>query len=78
MDQVIEATYDGAVLRPTTALPLEPNTRVRLTLEVLPPVTAPQSFLRTARTLQLSGPSDWAANLDEYYSGLDEPHNCTW
>jgi hypothetical protein len=36
MIQTVEAVYDGAVLRPETALGLEPNTRVRLTVEVLP------------------------------------------
>ena len=35
MSQAIEAGYDGAVLHPKTALALEPNTRVRLTLEIL-------------------------------------------
>ena len=36
MTRTVEAVYDGAVLRPETALELEPNTRVRLTVEVLP------------------------------------------
>ena len=31
--------------------------------------TAPQSFLRTARTLELRGPADWSANLDDYLNG---------
>lgn len=67
MTQTIEAVYDGAVLRPETTLELEPNTRVRITLEVLPPTeTAAPSFLRTARSLGLSGPADWSANLDNY------------
>ena len=33
MTRTVEAVYDGAVLRPETALGLEPNTRVRLTVE---------------------------------------------
>lgn len=37
MTRTVEAVYDGAVLRPETALGLEPNKRVRLTVEVLPP-----------------------------------------
>ena len=70
MPQTVEAIYDGAVLRPETALELKPNTRVRLTLEVLPPAEAsPPSFLRTARDLNLCGPSDWSANLDSYLYG---------
>jgi hypothetical protein len=74
MTQILEAVYDGSVLRPETALRLEPNTRVRLTLEVLPPVEEPPSFLRTARSLELSGPPDWSANLDNYlYGDGDRP-----
>ena len=48
MTQTVEAVYDGTVLRPETALRLEPNTRVRLTVEVLPPAKAPPS--RSSRT----------------------------
>jgi hypothetical protein len=75
MTQTVEAVYDGRVLRPETALALEPNTRVRLTVEVLPPAeVAPSSFLRTARSLELSGPVDWSANLDNYlYGDGDQP-----
>jgi len=70
MTQTVEAIFDGAVLRPETPLGLQPNTRVRLTVEVLPPVeTPPASFLRTARALDLSGPPDWSANLDSYLNG---------
>jgi hypothetical protein len=74
MAQTVEAVYDGAVLRPETALALEPNTRVRLTVEILPPSEdAPTSFLRTARALNLCGPADWSANLDNYLYGSDDP-----
>jgi len=75
MPQTVEAVYDGAVLRPETALALEPNTRVRLTVEVLPPAEAASaSFLRTARSLDLRGPTDWSANLDSYlYGDGDQP-----
>ena len=75
MTQTVEAVYDGAVLRPETALGLEPNTRVRLTVEILPLTeTGPSSFLRTARSLDLHGPADWSANLDNYlYGEGDKP-----
>lgn len=70
MTRTVEAVYDGAVLRPDAALPLEPNTRVRLVVEVIPPPdSAAGSFLRTARSLNLEGPPDWAENLDEYLDG---------
>lgn len=74
MTHTVEAVYDGTVLRPDTALELRPNTRVRITVEVLPPAEqAPSSFLRTARSLDLRGPADWSANLDHYLYGNDQP-----
>ncbi len=75
MTQTVEAVFDGIVLRPEKALALEPNTRVRLTVEVLPPAEgAPASFLDTARSLGLRGPADWSANLDSYlYGDGDQP-----
>jgi hypothetical protein len=75
MTQTVEAIFDGAVLRPETDMGLQRNTRVRLTVEVLPPVEAPPaSFLRTGRALRLSGPADWSANLDSYlYGDADQP-----
>jgi hypothetical protein len=75
MAQTVEAVYDGAVLRPETALELAPNTRVLVTVEVLPRgEPAPQSFLRTARSLDLRGPEDWSANVDTYlYGDGDQP-----
>jgi hypothetical protein len=75
MIQTVEAVFDGAVLRPIAALELEPNTRVRLTVEILPTTNrAPTSFLRTARSLELIGPVDWSENLDNYlYGDGDQP-----
>ncbi len=75
MSQIVEAVYDGSVLRPEKALGLEPNTRVRLTVEVLPATEeATPSFLRTARSLDLCGPADWSANLETYlYGEGDQP-----
>jgi len=48
--KIVEAVYVGAVPRPSIALGLEPNIRVRLTFEVLPTQAEPKSFLDTART----------------------------
>jgi predicted DNA-binding antitoxin AbrB/MazE fold protein len=69
MTQTVEAVYDGVVLRPTVALALEPNTRVRLIVEAISPVKPSRSFLQTARQLSLEGPTDWSANLDTYLYG---------
>ena len=75
MVQTVEALFDGVVLRPDTPLPLEANTRVRITFETLPAEEQrPRSFLRTARALKLEGPADWSANLDQYlYREDNEP-----
>jgi len=40
MSTTIEATYDGQVFRPTSLVPLAPNTTVRLTIETLARETA--------------------------------------
>ncbi len=70
MSKTLEAIFDGEVLRPDEPIELEPNTRVRLTIEsVETPEKQPTSFLQTARSLNLEGPSDWSERLDEYLYG---------
>jgi len=71
MTEMIEAMYDGKVFRPTRPIALAPNTRVRMTIESLPPAEreAP-SFLSTARALELDGPPDWSDNIGEQ---MNEP-----
>lgn len=46
---------------------LPPKTIVRMTVE--PPPDAPTSFLCTAQSLNLEGPSDWATNFESYLDG---------
>jgi hypothetical protein len=75
MSQTIDAVFDGRVLRPETELLLKPNTRVRLTLEVVPGTDAggeAYSFLKLALAANLSGPSDWSSNLEQYLYGDDD------
>ena len=77
MTQTLNATFDGNVFRPDQPIELEPNTRVRITIESAPASESePESFLRVARSLNLDGPSDWSSRLDEYLYGgngtLDE------
>ena len=71
MVRTIEAVFDGQVLRPQGRLILEPNTRVRITIETVEsPPGKPMSFLDTACSLDLEGPPDWAANIHAYlYDG---------
>lgn len=66
MSQILEATFDGKVLLLDTPLKLRPNTRVRVTIEAIKPGKKKKSFLRTARSLKLEGPSDWSAKIEDY------------
>ena len=64
MVETIEAVFDGEALRPETPLALEPNTRVRVTIETIEPTSSKStSFLGTAQSLNLDGPPDWAENI---------------
>ena len=75
MIKTIEAVFDGKVLRPKDALTLEPNTRVRITIEpVEPTAKGGVSFLDTALALKLDGPRDWAVNIDTYLYGGETRH----
>jgi predicted DNA-binding antitoxin AbrB/MazE fold protein len=70
MNQTLEATFDGQVFRPDQPIELEPNTRVRITIEAAKPSDQrAESFLRVARSLTLEGPRDWSSRLDEYLYG---------
>ena len=64
MSQTLDAIFDGNVFRPDGPIQLEPNTRVRLTIEPAP-TSAPESesFLRVARSLNLEGSPDWSSRL---------------
>lgn len=75
MSQTLEAIFDGDVFRPSSPVELEPNTRVRITVETDSAAEqTPQSFLNVARSLKLQGPSDWSSRLDEYlYEGKTAP-----
>lgn len=69
------ATFDGQVLRPEEPISLPPNTRVRLLLEPAVSGAAAEeafSFLRVARSVELEGPPDWSARLEEYLYGGDQ------
>jgi predicted DNA-binding antitoxin AbrB/MazE fold protein len=74
MTKTLEAIFDGEVLRPDEPIDLEPNTRVRVTIEPTGPRRdKSKSFLRTARSLNLQGPPDWSARLDDYLYGGETP-----
>jgi predicted DNA-binding antitoxin AbrB/MazE fold protein len=70
MSQTLDAVFDGSVFRPDQPIELEPNTRVRITIEPTPTSERePQSFLQVARSLNLEGPRDWSSRLDDYLYG---------
>ncbi len=76
MTKTIEAIFDGQVLRLDEPLHLAPNTRVRVTIEPVGPETPlGSSFLRTARTLNLEAPPDFATNVDVYLYGETDDHD---
>jgi predicted DNA-binding antitoxin AbrB/MazE fold protein len=76
MSKTLDAVFDGEVLRPDEPLELEPNTRVRLTIEPAEQHRdKSKSFLRTARSLNLQGPPDWSARLDDYLYGDESSSN---
>ena len=69
MSMTATGTYDGTVIRLDGPVALEANTRVRITVEAVPPATSPCGFLETAMSLQVSGPRDWATNFEKYLHG---------
>ena len=76
MSQILEATFDGEVFRPTEVVELQPNTRVQLIVTAKAQAEdQPKSFLRVARSLRLSGPADWSSRLDDYLYGGAELDN---
>jgi len=71
--KVIEAIYDGRALWPREPINLEPDTRVKLTIEITDKAkkakknkAARGSFLQIARDLELDGPKDWSRRFEEY------------
>ena len=61
----IVAIYDGEVFRPTESVPLAPNTRVRLTIEVLS--TQRASSPRPNGPTDLEDPSGQSIGLDAHF-----------
>ena len=70
MIKTIEAVFDGEVFFPAEPIALKPNTRVKIIIEtLLSNEDEIIPFLQTALSLNLEGPSDWSANLDDYLYG---------
>lgn len=78
---VVEATYEGGMLKPAQSLPLKEHDRVRLTVEELsvPKTTAPLNLANwfaaiEAQTGLVDGPEDWAAQHDHHLYGAPKGH----
>jgi hypothetical protein len=78
MTTILYATFDGEVLRPESPIALEPDTRVRITVEAEPgeeaeaPTTGecnPYAWLDFLESANLDGPPDWSERLHEYLYG---------
>jgi predicted DNA-binding antitoxin AbrB/MazE fold protein len=64
MIKTLEAIFDGKVFQPDKPVEIEPNTRVRISVEALSAESEEVvSFLRTARSLNLEGPPDWSTKV---------------
>ena len=69
----IDALFDGKVFHPEQPVTLKANTRVRIIVDNLSDENNElTSFLETAESLQLDGPSDWSENLDTYLYGEEK------
>jgi len=71
MSVTVTGTYDGTVIRLDAPVDIDPDTRVRVTVEPVVPMTPARSFLKAALENQVSGPTDWATNIERYLHG---PH----
>ena len=72
MVQIIPATFDGATFRPEKPVSIAPNTKVLLTVEAAKlerRPARPTSFIDTALSLRIDGPSDWSSRVDHYLYG---------
>lgn len=85
MEKIVDATYDGEVVRFDEPVDLakdtkvrvvidEPRKKLKLTFAKKKPGGKPYAFLEYARSLELDGPSDFSKNLDDYlYHGKPFP-----
>ncbi len=75
MTTTLTVTYDGEALRLDEPLELEPNTRIQISIETAKPIRKKKhAFLKTARSLNLQGPPDWSARVDDYLYGQYHDH----
>lgn len=73
MTTTLYATYDGEVLRLEEPLSVDTGTRVRITLEAVPPKKTgkPYSSLHAMLAANIDGPPDWSERIHQYLYGED-------
>ena len=70
MTKTFHAIYNGKVFKPEKPLDLKQNIRVRMTIEAPEAIVQEKlSFIKTAQSLKLEGPSDWSVHLEDYLYG---------
>jgi hypothetical protein len=78
MTRLITAVYDGTSLRLDEPLPLEPDTRVLISIhwngvdERGDKASPDVSFFDVALSMDLGGPPDWSERIDPYQYGVDD------
>ncbi|OGU14401.1 MAG: hypothetical protein A2X61_12845 [Ignavibacteria bacterium GWB2_35_12] len=65
------ATYKNRALLLDKDLPLQPKTKVKITID-LPAKDEKKSFLEQAVELDFDAPSDWSKRVDEYLYGVNK------
>lgn len=85
MERIVDATYDGEVVRFDVPVDLAKDTKVRVMIGEAPKKLKleyakkkkggePYAFLEYLASLKLDGPSDFSSNLDDYlYHGKQFP-----
>ncbi len=75
MTTTLYATFDGEVLRPESPIALDPDTRVRVTIEAEPEEVKktgqPHCSLRAMLAANIDGPPDWSERIHQYLYGED-------
>lgn len=72
MEKTVRAVFDGRALWPEEPVDLEPDTQVTVTIRTVRKKEKGrirESFLETARSLNLDGPRDWSRRFEEYLYG---------
>jgi hypothetical protein len=64
----LTATFDGKVFLPDEPVNIEPNTKVKVTVDEMK-IGKPLSSLEFMSSLDLDGPVDFSKNLDDYLYG---------